>query len=71
MSLARSTYYYLLKTGKKALEREEKEADLKELIDEIHLKFPYYGYRMLREELKRKYLQNLNKGWTFSEHLFM
>ena len=34
MNLARSTYCYRLKTGKKALEREEKDADLKKLIDE-------------------------------------
>ena len=54
MNLARSTYYYRLKTGKKALEREKKDAELKKLIDEIHLFFPYYGYRMLKEELRRK-----------------
>ena len=54
MSLARSTYYYRLKQEKKALEREREDADLKGLIDEIHLEFPYYGYRPLKEELRRR-----------------
>ena len=57
MSLARSTYYYRLKHRGKVLEREREDADMKELIDEIHLEFPYYGYRMLKEELQRR-------GWT-------
>ena len=54
MSLARSTYYYRLKREEKALEREREDADLKSLIDEIHLEFPYYGYRPLKEELRRR-----------------
>ena len=54
MSLARSTYYYQVNNRKKALEREKKDTDLKDLIDEIHTDFPYYGYRFLCEELKRK-----------------
>ena len=57
MSLPRSTYYYRLKHQKKALDREKEDADLKGLIDEIHLEFPYYGYRMLKEALQRR-------GWT-------
>ena len=35
MNLARSTYYYRLKHQKKTLEREKKDIDLKELMDEI------------------------------------
>ena len=54
MNLARSTYYYQIKNRKKALEREKEDTDLKELIDKIHTVFPYYGYRFLREELKRR-----------------
>ena len=54
MNLARSTYYYQIKNRRKALEREKEDADLKDLIDEIHTDFPCYGYRFLREELKRR-----------------
>ena len=54
MNLARSTYYYQIKNRKKALEREKEDADLKDMIDEIHTEFPFYGYRFLREVLKRK-----------------
>ena len=53
MNLARSTYYYQVRNKKKALEREKQDADLKDLIDDIHIDFPYYGYRSLHEELKR------------------
>ena len=38
----------------KALEKEKKDADIKDLIDDIHTDFPYYGYRLLHEELKRR-----------------
>ena len=51
--MARSTYYYQVRNKKKALEREKQDADLKDLIDDIHIDFPYYGYRSLHEELKR------------------
>ena len=54
MNLARSTYYYQIKNRKKAVEREKEDAHLKDLIDDIHTDFPYYGYRFLREELKRR-----------------
>ena len=54
MNLARSTYYYQIKNRKKSLEKEEKDADIKDLIDDIHTDFPYYGYRLLHEELKRR-----------------
>ena len=54
MNLVRSTYYYQIKNRRKTLEREKEDVDLKKLIDEIHTDFPCYGYRFLREELKRK-----------------
>ena len=54
MNLARSTYYYQIKNQKKFLEKEKKDADLKNLIDDIHTEFPYYGYRFIHEELKRR-----------------
>ena len=54
MNLARSTYYYQIKNRKKALEKEREDADIKDLIDDIHTVFPYYGYRLLHEELKRR-----------------
>ena len=54
MNLSRSTYYYRLKNTQKALEREKKDADMKDLIDQVHLTFPYYGCRRLQQELKRR-----------------
>lgn len=54
MNLSRSSYYYQIKNRKKVLEREKKDADFKDLIDDIHTVFPYYGYRFLREELRRR-----------------
>ena len=53
MNLARSTDYYQLRNKKKALEREKEDTGIKDLIDDIHIDFPYYGYRSLHEELKR------------------
>ena len=46
---------------KKSLEKEEKDADIKDLIDDIHTDFPYYGYRLLHEELKRRGNVNAKK----------
>ena len=54
MSLARSTYYYQIKNRKKARDKEKEDANLKDQIDKIHTVFPCYGYRFLREELKRR-----------------
>ena len=59
MNLARSTYYYQVKNRRKVLEREKEDADLKDMINKIHTVFPCYGYRFLREELKRRG-QNVN-----------
>ena len=54
MNLARSTYYYQIKNSKKAFEREKEDTNIKTLINDIHTDFPYYGYRLLHEELKRR-----------------
>ncbi len=43
MSLARSTYYYRLKFKDRMMERERRDAALKDLIDSVHVEFPYYG----------------------------
>ena len=54
MSIARSTYYYQLKNRPKIVERERRDTEVKNLIDSVHVEFPYYGYRMLHEELGRR-----------------
>jgi putative transposase len=54
VNLARSTYYYQLKHRDRILEREKRDAELKELIDSVHVDFPYYGYRMLHHELESR-----------------
>ena len=54
MGLAKSTYYYRLKNEPKAKLREEADALVKDLIDNVHIDFPIYGYRKLHRELKRR-----------------
>lgn len=54
MGLAKSTYYYRLKNEPKAKLREEADAKVKDLIDNVHIDFPIYGYRKLHRELKRR-----------------
>jgi putative transposase len=54
MNLARSTYYYQLKNRNKILAREQSDVEIKNLIDNVHIEFPYYGYRMLHAELARR-----------------
>jgi putative transposase len=54
MSLAKSTYYYHQKNRIKIVEKDKTDADIKDLIDKIQVEFPYYGYRMLHEELLRR-----------------
>lgn len=53
MGLARSTYYYRLKNEPKAKLREKRDLEVKDLIDNVHIDFPTYGYRKLHEQLKR------------------
>jgi putative transposase len=60
VNLARSTYYYQLKYRDRILDRERRDAELKELIDSVHIDFPYYGYRMLHHELE-------NRGHSINE----
>ncbi len=54
MKLARSTYYYQLANAPRRTAREKADCDLKDLIDSVHVDFPYYGYRFLHEELARR-----------------
>jgi len=62
MGLAKSTYYYRLKHEPVAKLREIRDAQIKDLIDGVHIDFPVYGYRKLHEELLRRgYLLNEKK----------
>lgn len=54
MGLARSTYYYRLKNEPMEKLREVRDADVKDLIDTVHVDFPVYGYRKLHQELLRR-----------------
>lgn len=54
MGLAKSTYYYRLKNEPKAKLREENDAKVKDLIDNVHIQFSTYGYRKLHKELGRR-----------------
>jgi putative transposase len=54
MNLAKSTYYYHQKNRIKIVSKDKTDADIKDLIDQIQVEFPYYGYRMLHEELLRR-----------------
>ncbi len=51
MSLARSTYYY---GAGKVDQKFQKDMELKEVIEKIHLQFPAYGYRRVYHELLRR-----------------
>ena len=48
MRLSRSSYYYKLK------KRKPEDAELEDIISDIALEFPYYGYRRVTAALKRK-----------------
>lgn len=48
-----STLYYQPKIARE--ERDRRDADLRDKIEEIHMKFPTAGYRMLREYLRRRF----------------
>lgn len=62
MGLPKSTYYYRLKNEPKANLREVLDAQTKDLIDNVHIDFPAFGYRKLHEELLRRgYLLNEKK----------
>ena len=69
MGLARSTYYRL-KNESKAKLREQRDLEVKDLIDNIHVEFPVYGCRNLHKEiLRRGILINEKKYAGFSPNL--
>lgn len=53
LGLNRNTVYWRLNYSCSET-KELNDLEIKEEIDEIHLEFPYYGYRMIKEELKRR-----------------
>lgn len=53
LSLNRNTAHYQL-NGSRSKEKEAEDLKIKEEIDKIHLEFPYYGYRPITAELKRR-----------------
>lgn len=53
IGLPSSTLYYKPKISR--AERDKRDADLRDKIEEIHLKFPTAGYRPLRSYLQRKF----------------
>jgi hypothetical protein len=52
MGLARSCCYYQPKGP--AVEKAKAEADLRDQVEEIALRFPRYGYRRVTVQLKRE-----------------
>ncbi len=52
MGLARSSYYYQPKGG--SAEKLKADADLRDRIEEIALRFPRYGYRRMAVQLRRE-----------------
>lgn len=53
LNLNRSTAYYQLNYAQRE-NREKEDLLIKDLIDQIHLEYPYYGYRPLKHELARR-----------------
>ena len=53
LSLNRSTAHYQLNQSKSAA-KESEDLTVKDEIENIQLEFPYYGYRMITAELKRR-----------------
>ncbi len=53
LGLNRSTAYYQL-TKSKAREKEARDIEIKERIEQIQLNFPYYGYRTITKQLQRQ-----------------
>ena len=67
LEIARSTYYY------KSRLKSEREVQVKNRIDEIHTKLPFYGSRRIHQQLKQeewvigantvaKYMQEMGIG---------
>jgi putative transposase len=53
LDLNRNTAYYQL-TKSKTKEKEVRDIEIKEKIEQIQLEFPYYGYRNITHEMKRR-----------------
>lgn len=53
LGINRNTAYYQLYDSKSPI-KELEDLEIKEEIDKIHLEFPYYGYRPVTAELRRK-----------------
>lgn len=51
LEIGRSSYYY------QAVPVKQADVDLMRIIDEIHLKYPFYGSRKIRNELKARGIQ--------------
>ena len=52
MGLSRSSYYYRAKGQPEA--KVEADADIRDRLEELALKFPRYGYRRMTAQLKRE-----------------
>ncbi len=59
VQLAPSSYYYRKKSD--PLEKMQRDADLRDLIEKIQLEFPQYGVRRVHMELKRHYGMDINR----------
>jgi putative transposase len=59
VELAPSSYYYRKKSN--PIEKLQRDADLRDLIEKIQLKFPQYGVRRVHMELKRHYGMDINR----------
>ena len=62
MGLARSTYYY--RPQGLSAEKRKVEADLRDRIEEIALRFPRYGYRRMTRQLHREGFPVNHKVWV-------
>jgi len=51
MGIARSTYYH---QPKREADQRKRDLELRDTIERIHVRFPGYGYRRIREHLKRE-----------------
>lgn len=59
MELNPSTFHYKPKVTRE--ERDRRDAELRDLIEQIHLEFPKAGYRTLREYLWRSFAKSVNE----------
>jgi transposase InsO family protein len=54
LNIARSSYYY---KGKKGLQKEKEDADIRDRIEKIVVEYERYGYRRVTAQLKREGLE--------------